>query len=469
MNQFFKRTFLITTALFFILTLSAGAVSRQTISDKIFIDNTEVSGKTKNEALTILKQKYEPSLKATAISFHYNGQAFLINSNVIQAHYDYSTAINKAFAIVRPTEPPTTPVTTDSAVSTEQAVTTDSAAVPSEPVVKALPKINVKLDFVYNKYLLSNYFKKLSQKINTKPVDSVMTVKGKKFYFSDSKNGTALNTSKATAFAEKAITPGKTSTITLPVDTVPTKYTKDNLLDIKDELGEYTTYFKASDANRVVNITVAATNANNFIVMPGEVFSLNKEIGPRLEKYGFKLAHVIVNNRFVDGIGGGVCQVSTTLYNAALKADLSIVERTHHSIPSTYVPIGRDATVSGDSKDLKFLNNTSSPLYITNEVKKNQITFKIYGKNDDPNRRVRIKTQTLDYKISKTVTVEDPTLPKGTVLLDVAPHNAYVVRSYREIYEKGKLVKTEELYIDKYPLITGIKKIGTKPIENDKK
>lgn len=476
MKQFLRRILCIatTTALLIILSLSAAAASKVTIANRISISGIDVGGKTPTQALALLKKKYEPLLKVTNITLNYNGQAYPLGLNVIKAHYDYSAAINKACTIVRPIVPVKTvsssDTTTDSAVTTEQAVTTDTAITtnssisPNVPAVKPLPIINLKLNLVYDKPSINDFLKKLSLKINSNPINSVMTIKGKDFFFSDSKNGTSLNLTKAASLIIHALIPGKTTNLALPVDAVQAKYTKDNLLSIKikDELGEYTTWFRQSDVNRVDNIKLASANANNFIVMPGEIFSINKEIGPRLEKNGFKLAHVIVNNRFVDGIGGGICQVSTTLYNAALLADLKIVERDHHSIPSTYVPVGRDATVSGDAKDLKFQNTTSSPLYISNVVDKNKITFKIYGKKDDPNRRVKIKTQILEYKPSKTITVEDPTLPKGQSVLDVSPHPSYKVRSYREIYEKGHLVTTEELYIDKYPLITGIKKIGTK-------
>ncbi|MEG3071375.1 MAG: VanW family protein [Candidatus Syntrophopropionicum ammoniitolerans] len=122
---------------------------------------------------------------------------------------------------------------------------------------------------------------------------------------------------------------------------------------------------------------------------------------------------MIVNNELVDGLGGGVCQVSTTLYNSVLLANLEIVERYNHSMPISYVPIGRDATVVYDALDFKFSNNTADYLYLKSYIGSGQITINIYG-NTTYKKDVRVEayvTRELDYNL---VYEDDPNLPEGT-------------------------------------------------------
>lgn len=422
------------------------------IGQNISISGVDVSGMTRTEALTKLKNAYEKQLEDSYILLKYGTILWKMDYKDIAATYNYSKAIDNAFSIVREVKN-----TSGSAVTTGgTSVTTDSSIAPD------YKNINIALTLSYNKKNITDYLSKLSERINIAPRNAMMKISGRNFTIIDGKKGSALDIDDASTKIFKAIQSSSKKPIILTTVQVAPKYNRNNLLDIKDKLGEYTTYFNAKDEDRVTNLKVASNNINNFIVMPNEIFSVNKTIGPRLEENGFKLAHVIVNNKFVDGIGGGVCQVSTTLYNAVLLANLKIVERNHHSIPSTYVPLGRDATISGNSKDFKFQNNTKYPIYITNEVDGSHIKFTIYGKNDYPKRKVKIKTEIISVTRPTTKLVDDPTLPKGTIVVDTKPFSAYTVESYRDVYENGKLLYEEKLFTDKYPLINGIKKVGTK-------
>lgn len=429
------------------------------IPTNVYINGIDVSDMTKDQTLRKLKSDFESRLNNTNILLSYGSSSWKLNCKSIAATYNYAKAIDKAMSIVRKTPP-----STDSSVTTNSPITTDSSITTGSSITPVIPKVNITLDLSYNKKSITDFLNKISPKINITPVNAIMITHGKTFTITDGKKGIKLDVDLAFNRIVKAIATNSNSVIkiTLPTKIVAPKYTKDNLLDVKDKLGEYTTTFNTSTIDRVTNIKVASNNINNIIVMPNEILSVNKTIGPRLETTGFKLAHVILNDRFVDGIGGGICQVSTTLYNAALLANLKIIERNHHSIPSTYVSVGRDATISGDSKDLKIQNNTKYPIYITNEVKGNHIKFAIYGKNDFPGRKIKITTQILSEKRPTTSYKHDSTLPKGEFKKDILPEPAYTVKSFREVYEKGKLIFKEELYTDKYPLINGVTLVGTK-------
>ena len=146
-------------------------------------------------------------------------------------------------------------------------------------------------------------------------------------------------------------------------------------------LNSYTTYFDGKNEARSHNIRLAASLIDGTVLQNGEIFSFNERVGQRTSERGFKHAAIIENGEFVEGVGGGVCQVSTTLYNAALLSGCRIVEYHPHSLAVSYVPPSRDAMVSGSFFDLKFENATGSTVYIKSVAGENYVSFKLYGRD----------------------------------------------------------------------------------------
>jgi vancomycin resistance protein YoaR len=144
----------------------------------------------------------------------------------------------------------------------------------------------------------------------------------------------------------------------------------------------FTTYFDGDNAGRAANIKLAAQKINGTILPAGESFSFNSVVGARTAQNGFNIAKIIEDGKYLDGVGGGVCQVSTTLYNAALLSGLEIVEYHPHSLSVGYVSPSRDAMVSGNYFDLKFKNNKLTPIYIRTNVDGGSVTCSIYGESD---------------------------------------------------------------------------------------
>jgi vancomycin resistance protein YoaR len=155
--------------------------------------------------------------------------------------------------------------------------------------------------------------------------------------------------------------------------------TDDLLGKVGTLMGSFSSYYGFSSGDRSHNIAHAARKIDGTLLGPGEEFSYNKIVGPRERGYGWRMGHMYVNGTVIDSLGGGVCQVSSTLYNAALFADLKITERRCHSSRVTYLPAGRDATVAWDSQDFKFANNTDGPIYIGAKTNGARLTFRIYG------------------------------------------------------------------------------------------
>ncbi len=153
--------------------------------------------------------------------------------------------------------------------------------------------------------------------------------------------------------------------------------TEEFLSTIEEPLSGFSTGITGGGEGRITNIKISAQDINNTLIFPGQVFSFNRETLPRTWERGYRFAPIIVNGDAL-GIGGGICQVSTTVYNAALEADLEIIERHPHSLPVDYVAPGRDAAVAGDYLDMKFRNNTEEVLLLTASVSPGIITAEIY-------------------------------------------------------------------------------------------
>ena len=170
--------------------------------------------------------------------------------------------------------------------------------------------------------------------------------------------------------------------IDLILNRVSPKHRTEDLEMAREHLGEYATWFHGSAA-RYTNIKLAAGSINNIVIWPDEVFSFNEVVGPRTPERGYLPAPVILQGGGGIQYGGGVCQVSSTLFNAASKAGIKIIERHQHTKPVSYVPKGKDATVSYDDLDLKFINDRSGPVTIKSGIANGKIWAQINGRNEE--------------------------------------------------------------------------------------
>ncbi|HBQ86976.1 MAG TPA: hypothetical protein DD811_10950, partial [Syntrophomonas sp.] len=216
------------------------------------------------------------------------------------------------------------------------------------------------------------------------------------------------------------------------------------------ELAQFSTWYNAGEVDRSHNLAKAAAKINTSVVLPGQIFAFNRTVGQRLVETGYRDAMVIVNGKFEPGLGGGICQVSSTLYNTCLLAGLKIVERHNHALAVSYVPLGRDATVSYGVQDFRFQNNTASPVYIRSIAGGGKLSITIYG-NLDYKQKIGV-SHVVDKVINfTTVHKTDAALPPGTQKVDHKGIPGYVVRSFRTYYDdNGKAIKTEQLARDSY-------------------
>lgn len=194
-----------------------------------------------------------------------------------------------------------------------------------------------------------------------------------------------------------------------------------------DRLSTFTTRYDVSDRDRTTNLIIACQKINGKVLLSGETFSYNKTLGARTASAGYKNGKVYEGGEVVDGIGGGICQISSTLYNTALMANLQIVERRNHQFVTSYVPAGRDATVVYGAIDFKFKNNREYPIKITCSVSNGIANFKIFG----------LKSEN-DYEVQITSRITGTT------------SNAIYSEAYKTLKKNGNVVSTERISKDTY-------------------
>lgn len=253
------------------------------------------------------------------------------------------------------------------------------------------------------------------------PVDAKYSVKDNEVVIEPEKNGRYLDKEEAAAYLPYVYEGGEV--IKIPYYTSYASITSDTLNSrlFADNIGSFSTSYRGSTSNRAANVARAASLINGKVLAPDDIFSFNDTVGSRTAANGFFTATEYVNGESVQGIGGGTCQVSTTLYCAVLYADLQIVHRENHVMTVGYVPLGQDATVADGSIDFKFKNTTKYPIKITTHTDGGTIYVDIWGTAWNPARRVELK-----HDVSE---VGEDTIVKST----------------RYVYENDALISTDSL------------------------
>ena len=252
--------------------------------------------------------------------------------------------------------------------------------------------------------------------------------------------GAEFDVSAAQA-AMDAAQPGET--ITLDAQVEMPAVTAEELQDVlfRDVLGECRTHVSGTSA-RINNVKLSAAACNGVVLNTGDVFSYNETTGQRTTAKGYQAAPAYVGGETVDEVGGGVCQTSSTIYYACLRANLEITERYAHRYVPAYIDWGMDATVSWGGPDYKFTNNTNYPIKIVATYSGGYLTVKILGTNVD-GTYVKMTNEVLSKTPWETVYKDDPTLPAGTEKVTTTPYTGYKVKSYRNVYSAdGKLISS---------------------------
>ncbi|UHA76036.1 VanW family protein [Paenibacillus sp. 481] len=212
---------------------------------------------------------------------------------------------------------------------------------------------------------------------------------------------------------------------------------------------EFSTVFPIAEDGRTHNVTAASKTVHDTTLKPGAIFDYNNVIEETARRYGFKEAPVIYNGKLVPGIGGGICQVSSTLYNAVLRTGLEIVERRNHSLPVTYLPLGLDATFSEGYINFRFRNTTGKHLLIRTATENDRLKIKLFG-TMDPSVSYKMETKTIKVLEPTVKYVKNPNLPIGEHETLQKGKKGYKVETYRIKIVHGKTVAREKISVDTY-------------------
>lgn len=232
-----------------------------------------------------------------------------------------------------------------------------------------------------------------------------------------------------------------------------------------DLLASFSTKYSTANTSRSTNIRLASEKINGIVIMPGETFSYNQTVGKRTAAAGFKSAAVYAGGKVTTGIGGGICQVSSTLYNAVLLANLEIVERVNHGFDPGYVKAGTDATVSWGGPDFKFKNNRSYPIKVICSGNNGTVSFQLFGLKEETEYEVVIESTITSYISYKTITEKDNTMPVGQTKVLESGSNGCRTVTYKILKLNGEVVSKTLLSQDTYNPHHKVVAVGTKQPE----
>lgn len=442
-----KKIFFGLLAFIVVLGLIAGgiyatydsAVNRENIYPGIYINGVDVSNLSEEEALE--KLTVEDTNIGKTLHLEYGEHKFDYPYVNLGYNPDYKAAVKEAMEYGREG----TPGQRFSAIQD----------------LKENP-LNIETSQGFNPDIAQEVVNHISNIINVEPINAQFSLVDGEVVTTKEQSGISLDKEKTKELILSAV--NSEAPIKLPVVTSEPEITESYYSVMKGDIGNFSTNYSSSIQNRKENIKLAASILNGTLIMPGQQISFNELIGDISLATGFLPATVIIDGEYDTGTGGGICQVSTTLYNAAVRADLQIDERKNHSRPVNYVPMGLDAAVASGLLDLKLTNPFDFPVYIVAKADNDNIEFKIIGDTDQKNYEIELvseRTQTLG---SQTKNQYSNSLNQGVTQVTQSGNTGYRYASYKIKKVNGEQVSTEPYLGSYYPARDTIVTIGTKPV-----
>jgi vancomycin resistance protein YoaR len=409
----------------------------------ITIDGVYVGGLNPNEAIKLLRETYIETVAKDAIILIGPEKQYRLPLDDIAYGPDYVNALDTAYMQGR-----------------------EGNFVERLKRVGRLKSegLHIKPEICYNKEKIGNILDSIIKGIEIKPKDAGITIKKGRIEITPHENGLLADRELTIYKIYKSLQNRTLNDVVLSMESVMPDITTEMVEDIAYKLGEYQTAFNPENESRSHNIRTACEKISQKLLLHGQVFSMDKMLGERTEKNGYRTAKVIVGNELVDGLGGGICQVTSTAYNAVLLSGLEVVERRNHSIPLSYIDMGRDATISYGYIDFRFKNNSGYAVVIEAEASGGRVYVSIWGKRPERICTVKIRTKITDTIEAESVEMkEDETLSPGEAVVEKEAVPGYIVEVYRDTYDtSGNLTKTEKLSVDRYQPQKKIIRVGPK-------
>ena len=327
-------------------------------------------------------------------------------------------------------------------------------------------KVNTVLS--YDEEKVKEFVNSINEQVKVDAVNAKILINGSNISITPEVIGKQLDVDDLCNKIKECIDPDpeKVETVIVDLQDYSPKITSADLNKITGVMSSYSSTFGTGDTGRVENLRIASGYINGTLLMPGEEFSYNNTIGPTTPERGYKEANTYVGSKIVPGYGGGVCQVSSTLYRAVIQANIRSTERRNHSMTVGYAKPGLDATVAAGYIDYKFVNTYDFPIYIEGYLSGNQVVFNIWGNKE----AMGGKTYELVNEILETYTygteeVQDPTLTEGTRVVTSSGSNGCKANGYLITYENGVQINRELISTDVYSTRNQVVSVGTKKVE----
>ncbi|WP_410747541.1 VanW family protein, partial [Clostridium neonatale] len=313
--------------------------------DKVYpgitIDNIDIGGMSKEEAKAKLEEHLKSEIANKSLHIKVKDQDFELIYSDINPQYDINDAVEQAFKFGK-----------------------DHGVLEKYSIIKKGEVQQVPINFTYDEEKLKEFEKTIEDKVNVKPKNAQINISNGNISVESESDGKSINIDELDSKIKEALKSNTNETIQLELETTKAKITAEELSKITGPMGSYSSSYGTSAPGRSTNIELATKSINGTILMPGEVFSFNDVVGDRSVERGYQEAGTYVGNKVEPGIGGGICQVSSALYRAAMRANIRSTERTNHSMVVGYMEPGLDATVAYGYLDYKFKNTYDFPIYI---------------------------------------------------------------------------------------------------------
>lgn len=428
------------------MSLQVQAAGEETLKEGVLIQGMDLSGMNKDEAIDVVEQYIEESLcPVTVTLLTSNNMEVEVTVGELGIEWSNPEVIDEAMAIG-----------TEGNVITRYKVLKDLQQAP----------INYQLTFDYDINAINQILTEKCSQYDQPAVNASLKRENGSFSIIEGQTGYLLDVETSIDTVYEYMTQQwdlQPCTIALNIDVDEPLGKAEELAKVTDVLGSYSTSFSTSGSARSANVTNGCKLINGTTLYPGEEFSTYTAVAPFSEKNGYYMAGSYLNGKVVDSLGGGICQVSTTLYNAVLRAELKVTERYNHSMIVTYVDPSADAAIAESSgKDFKFVNNLDTPIYIEGIIEGKKITFNIYGQETrSSDRKVSYESKVLEViNPTSDLLYADASQPIGYLVKGDSAHIGYKAQLWKVVTENGVEVERTQVNSSSYKMVPGSYHVG---------
>ena len=430
--------------LIFTFVVSSQTENTDRIYTRIYIHGIPVGGLNTTEAEAILMENFQPGLESQTIKFFLNDEIVAeFTFAQLGAHYDFSNLVQEAM---------------------------DYSQLHNLPrrvgrMIGLTYNIDTPAQLIITPQRVEGVFSGLSRQIDVMPKNAGFAMKDGNIVVSTEILGRGIDMQALALATEEVLRSFESGTVALTLHDILPEYTAADFDFTVSALGSFRTKYMGDDTDpRVYNVRLASERINNQVLYPGETFSAGALIAAHKPNSGYKPAIVLVRGEPVEDIGGGVCQVVTTLYNAVLVAELPVIQRHSHSAPVSYVESGFDATVAGDYYDLKFKNDSGRPILVVSQMKNGELIITIHGyETRPPGRSINFFTNRVKVTPPEPYReVVDTSVPLGERHVLLESQLGLHVELLKQVYMDGKEVEVVKINTSIYKPLQGVIAIGAR-------